>query len=157
MTINYKSLAARLRFLSSVCGLALLTVLSTTGVVAQVGPPNAGTALAGTTAYVSTTSNGTYTAITGGTVYQSGATLNTDAVSAAVSIGFNFLYNNRTYSTVLISNNGFITFGANAPTNAVYGVLATNSTPMFEGAISGTALQMCGSELNRVFGNEFPV
>ena len=150
MTIIYKSLAARLRFLSSVCGLALLTVLSTTGVVAQVGPPNgtstvAGTALAGTTAYAFAQSSGTYTAITGGTVYQSAGTLNTDAVSSAVNIGFNFLYNNRTYSTVRISNNGFITFGANAPLTTTYTGLSSNVNPAYEGAIAGFAANLRAS------------
>lgn len=150
MTINYKSLAARLRFLSSVCGLALLTVLSTTGVVAQVGPPNgtasvAGTALAGTTAYTFAQSSGTYTAITGGTVFQSGTSLNTDAVSAAVNIGFNFRYNNRTYSTVFISQNGFITFGANPPLATTTTGLSTNVNPAVEGAIAGFSANLRAS------------
>ena len=150
MTIIYKSLAARLRFLSSVCGLALLTVLSTTGVVAQVGPPNgtstvAGTALAGTTAYTFAQSSGTYSAITGGTVFQTGGGLNTDGVATAVSIGFNFRYNNRTYSTVTISNNGFITFGANAPLAATTTGLSTNANPAFEGSIAGFAASLRAS------------
>ena len=151
MTIIYKSLAARLRFLSSVCGLALLTVLSTTGVVAQVGPPNgtagaAGTARAGTTAYTFAQSSGTYTAIAGGTQYQAGGSLNTDAVSAAVNIGFNFLYNNRTYSTVRISQNGFITFGANPALTTTYTGLSSNvSNFPYEGAIAGFAANLRAS------------
>ena len=153
MTIIYKSLAARLRFLSSVCGLALLTVLSTTGVVAQVGPPNgtatvAGTALAGTTAYSFAQSSGTYTAITGGTQYQAGTTLNTDAVSAAVNIGFNFMYNNRSYSSVRISNNGFITFGANPALTTTYTALSTNVNPAPEGVIAGFAANLRASAVS---------
>jgi len=145
MTINYKSLAARLRFLSSVCGLALLTVLTTTGVVAQVGPPTNSTALAGTTAYSFAQSSGTYSAITGGTVFQSGATMSTNAVSASISLGFSFVYNNRSYSSIFISNNGFITFGATAPLASTTGPLA--ATTAFEGAVSGIGANLLASSV----------
>jgi hypothetical protein len=120
---------------------------------AQVGPPNgtaaaAGTALAGTTAYTFAQSSGTYTAITGGTQYQAGGTLNTDAVSAAVNIGFDFRYNNRTYSTVRISNNGFITFGANPALTTTYTGLSTNVNPAYEGAIAGFAANLRASAVS---------
>ncbi len=126
------------------CFLLAAQILSV-GLFAQVGPPNSGTPLAGTTAYTFAQSSGTYTAITGGTQYQAGATMNTDAVSAAVNIGFDFRYNNRMYSTVRISNNGFITFGANAPLTTTYTGLSTNVNPACEGAIAGFAANLRAS------------
>jgi hypothetical protein len=40
--------------------------------------------------YTFSQSSGTYTAITGGTVFQSGATISTDAVSSAITLPFTF-------------------------------------------------------------------
>jgi len=135
-----------LRFLSSVCGLVLLTALTTTGVVAQVGPPNAGTALAGTTAYPWTTAAGTYTTLTAArTVWQSGTQLSTNGNSGQITLPWAFLFNNRSYTSINISNNGFITFGANLPTVTTYTPLSTNANPAYEGAISGLGANLVAS------------
>jgi hypothetical protein len=125
--------------------LGLIVVLRSVLSVAQVGPPNNSVALAGTTAYSFAQSSATYNAITGGTQFQAGATINTDAVSSAVNIGFNFMYNNRSYTSVRISNNGFITFGSNPPLSTTYTALSTNVNPAYEGAIAGFAANLRAS------------
>jgi hypothetical protein len=151
-TRNYSNImeiknANRIFSLSSIrfYSLILTLLFACSSLTAQVGPPNSGTALAGTTAYTYASSSGTYTAITGGTVYQSGTMLNTDAVSAAVNIGFDFRYNNRSYSAVRISNNGFITFGVNTVLPTTYTGLSTNVNPAPEGVIAGFAANLRAS------------
>ncbi|MCC7302620.1 MAG: PKD domain-containing protein [Bacteroidia bacterium] len=62
--------------------------------------------------YTFSETSGTYTAITGGTVHQTGVALNTDAVFAGIPLGFSFTYDRNTYTDIGISNNGFIWFGA---------------------------------------------
>lgn len=57
-------------------------------------------------------------------------------------IGFNFVYNNAVYTNAVISDNGFITFGATNPgaiANPIGNVLAYN------GAISGFGAQLVGN------------
>lgn len=58
-------------------------------------------------------------------------------------IGFNFVFNNAVYSTAVISDNGFITFGATTPlaiTNPIGNAGAWN------GAISGFGAQLIGNQ-----------
>jgi hypothetical protein len=64
-------------------------------------------------AYTFTAVNGTYTPIAGGTnvSYLYGAAANADDGYAAVTIGFNFVYNGITYTTVRPCANGFASFG----------------------------------------------
>ena len=62
--------------------------------------------------YTFSQSAGTYTSLTGGTVFQSGATISTDAVSTAIALPFSFPYNNRTYSSIHISNNGWVGYAS---------------------------------------------
>lgn len=77
-------------------------------------------------------SSGTYTALTSPTNYQSGATLNTNAVSASIAMGATFNYNGQAYTSLYISNNGWIAFGTQAPA-------AGNITPISQTSNSGTA------------------
>jgi hypothetical protein len=65
-------------------------------------------------AYTFTAANGTYTPIVGGTnvSYLYGAAANADDGYAAITIGFNFVYNGITYATIRPCANGFATFGA---------------------------------------------
>lgn len=69
-----------------------------------------------------------------------GADFNTIA-NATVSIGFNFVFNNKTYSSLTISDNGFITFGVTTP--------GTSTTPLsgataYEGAIAAYGSNLGG-------------
>jgi hypothetical protein len=114
------------------------------GASAQVGPPQASTpnTLNG---YGFAQSSGTYTSLSASrTIWQSGATLGTDAVSSAVTLPSAFKYNGKSYTNIYISNNGFITFGS-APLAATYTGLSTNVTTagsMYEGAVAGFGVNL---------------
>ena len=100
--------------------------------------------------YLFTASSASYAAISVGTSFQSGATLNTNAVSASIPIGFNFTYNRRSYSSIFISNNGFITFGSFAPlaSNIIplsSGNTTSTNTLAYEGAIAGFGMDLVAS------------
>jgi hypothetical protein len=95
-----------------------------------------------TTQYKFTSSVGTYTAITGGTVHYAGAAVGTNGVTAAITIpSFNF--NGTAYTSIIISNNGFITFGATAPASTLYSPLS-NATA-FGGVVAGYAVNLIAS------------
>jgi hypothetical protein len=93
---------------------AMFTVLSTLGLQAQDTYNT----------YLFSSSSGSYTAITGGTAYQSGTTINTNAVSSAITLPFTFTFRGTAYTSCYISNNGFITFGASAPSTTTYIIIA---------------------------------
>lgn len=61
--------------------------------------------------------------------------------AGGIPIGFNFTYNNATYSTVNISDNGYISFGANiaAVTNPISNAAA------YSGAIAGYGYNLVGN------------
>ncbi len=82
-------------------------------------------------AYTFTQTTGTYAPITGTDLF--GATWN-DNISAALPLGFTFQFNAVSYSSVTVSSNGFVTFGATAPLAANY-VPVSNSSA-YDGAIS---------------------
>ncbi|MBP0613063.1 T9SS type A sorting domain-containing protein [Chryseobacterium sp. cx-311] len=114
------------------------------GASAQVGPPQATTpnTLNG---YGFAQSSGAYSSLSASrTIWQSGATLGTDAVSPAVALPSAFKYNNRSYSTIYISNNGFITFGAPSTAGTYTGLSTDLSTAanIIEGAIAGFATNL---------------
>lgn len=110
-------------------------------VFAQVGPPATAAGINGGYSFAQT--SGTYTPLSASrTIWQSNATLGTDAVSPAVTLPWNFSYNGRVYSSIRISNNGFITFGANPPLAATYTALSTNVNPAFDGSIAGFAVNL---------------
>lgn len=60
-------------------------------------------------AYSFSQSLGSYTQLTGGTQVFSGTT--DDAISASLPLGFNFLYNGVTYTTIKVNANGWASFG----------------------------------------------
>ena len=105
----------------------------------QVGGANA------TYSYVSTQTTSTYTSITGGTQHYATTAVGTNGVTAAVNIGFNFNFNNRSYSQLFISNNGFITFGV-APGTTNYTPLSNTTAPFnHDGVISGMGSNLVNS------------
>ncbi|MEJ5105464.1 T9SS type A sorting domain-containing protein [Chryseobacterium sp. MYb328] len=106
-------------------------------VSAQVGPPQI-TSPNTNNGYGFTQSVGTYAPLSAGrTVWQSGATLATDLVSAAIPLPSNFTYNNQKYNSVYISNNGFVTLGG-ATSATTYTGLSSEITPTtHEAAFAG--------------------
>jgi|GEM_PF-2456863 len=107
--------------------------------------------------YTFATSAGTYTAITGGT-QSHGATFD-DAIVSATIPSFNF--NGTNYTTINISSNGFITFGATAPGSTLHTPIS--GTTAYSGAISAFGADLnyaaAGSPEVRyeTVGNEFIV
>lgn len=104
---------------------------------AQIGPPQSNSPNTNN-GYGFTQSSGTYTPLSASkTIWQSGATIGTNGASSAVTIP-SFSYNGKSYTSIFISNNGFITFG-NAPVNGTTSGLSTNSGApnIAQGAIAG--------------------
>ena len=66
--------------------------------------------------YVFSQSSGTYSEITGGTIL--GTNTNDDNSFNAQTIGFNFVFNNVSYSQISINSNGFISMGATVSSNS---------------------------------------
>lgn len=92
-------------------------------------------------------SSGTFAPITG-TVLET-ATGNTSTTSLnsnvyAVTLPFNFIFNATSYSSLNVTTNGFVTFGATAPTS-------TNTTPISSTAAYDGAISVWGRDLNSVF------
>lgn len=111
------------------------------GAYAQVGPPQA-TNPNTNNGYGFAQNSGTYTPLSAGrTIWQSGATLGTDAVSAAINLPSAFKYNGKSYSSIYISNNGFVTLGTPALA-ATYSGLSTDTTTPYEGAFAGFAANL---------------
>lgn len=116
-----------------------------------------GTVQAQVSAYTFTAVNGTYTPITGGTLYHTGTT--DDAITAALPIGFNFTYNGTTYTTIKANSNGWLSFGTTTSTGT-YTPLSTTGThhpclsPLgrdLQGNGGGVRVETIGSSPNRVF------
>ncbi|MBW8360740.1 MAG: T9SS type A sorting domain-containing protein [Kaistella sp.] len=89
-------------------------------------------------AYSFSQSAATYVPITGGTVLET-ATGNTAALSMnsvvhPVSIPFNFNFNGTMYTSLNMSSNGYITFGATTPSTTLTAPLS--STVAFNGVVS---------------------
>ncbi|KXH81486.1 fibronectin type III domain-containing protein [Chryseobacterium kwangjuense] len=121
----------------------LLTCLASMSMAAyaQVGPPQATTPNTNN-GYGFAQSSGTYTPLSAGrTIWQSGAALGTDAVSAAINLPSVFKFNGKSYSSVYISNNGFVTLGTPALANT-YSGLSTDTTTPYEGAFAGFAVNL---------------
>jgi hypothetical protein len=90
------------------------------------------------TAYTFTQTTGTYNAVTGTDLF--GTTWN-DNVSSALPLGFTFQFNAVSYSSVTVSSNGFVTFGATAP-----GV--GNYVPVSNGGAYAGAISAFGKDLS---------
>jgi len=84
--------------------------------------------------------SGTYTAITGGTVLWSGTF--DEQISSTITIpAFNF--NGSNYTSIIISANGFITFGSTIPASNNYVPISNAAT--YSGAIAGFATDIHNS------------
>jgi hypothetical protein len=108
--------------------------------------------------YTFATSAGTYTAISGGTQAY-GATYDDNAIVTATMPSFNF--NGVNYTSVSISPNGYLTFGATLPTTAGYTPISSTTT--YSGAISAFGADLTNSAFPlpeiryQSVGNEFVV
>ncbi|MCW3083969.1 MAG: hypothetical protein JWP12_1335 [Bacteroidetes bacterium] len=114
------------------------------------------------TSYNYTQAVGTYTAITGGTVWLNGASTSMDdVVSGAVTIP-SFTYNNVAYTTAYICTNGFISLGSTVPGTTDYNPISSLNT------YAGGVISAFGVDLNKsttgtpeiryqTVGNEFIV
>lgn len=93
-------------------------------------------------------SAGTYNVLTGGTIFQAGAAAGTDAISANIALPFAFRYNNKEYSTVKISNNGFIAFGTQNTAASIATPLSSGgSTVTYDGAIAAFGINLVNSTM----------
>lgn len=79
--------------------------------------------------YTAVRSNATYVAISGGTNICTGTGCNGLAPST-LSLPWSFNFNGTVYNAIFVSENGFITFGGTAPTNA-------NVTPISNATVQG--------------------
>ena len=98
--------------------------------------------------YTFSTTSGSYTTLSGGTVFQSGATLSTDGVSGAIALPSAFTFNGIKENTIYISNNGFITFEKPQTTLTTRFPISTTTTSGYDGVISGLGNDLVAS----VFG-----
>ena len=98
--------------------------------------------------YTFSQTSGTYADITGGTLL---ITASSNAYGAAgfpddqiynVSIPFTFTFNGAGYTSLNISTNGFITFGATAPATTSY--FPISGTEAYAGAISAWGRDLSG-------------
>ena len=105
---------------------------------AQIGPPNTNAATNNAYNFTQSVSGGAYVTLTGGTVFQTGAAVSTDAVTAAITLPFTFPFNGRTYTTVFLYNNGFITLGSTPHAVSMAAPLSSNAV-FVEGAIAPLA------------------
>jgi len=97
--------------------------------------------------YTFTQSSGTFTPITGtvlgaATGNVSATNLNSEVYPVTLPFGFNF--NGTSYTSINVSSNGFITFGATAPST-------TNTTPISSTVTYDGAISAFGRDLNSVF------
>ncbi|MCX6269404.1 MAG: T9SS type A sorting domain-containing protein, partial [Bacteroidetes bacterium] len=87
---------------------------------------------------------GTYTAITGGTVF--GTTASDEQVYGTYDIGFNFSYNGAVYTKFSVATNGFIGLGNTAVT--------TQTLPISAAAGSNNVISALGLDLQGQTGSE---
>ena len=92
--------------------------------------------------YSFSSSSGTYTSITGGTLILSGTTALDTYVSGALTIP-SFTLNGVSYTTAYVTSNGLLSLGTTAPSSTSYS--AMNST-------TGTGISICpfNADLDRV-------
>jgi len=97
-------------------------------------------------------SSGTYTALTGPTVLATATASNSlDNAVYPVTLPFNFSFNGVNYSSLNVSTNGFITFGATLPGTANYNPIS--STEGYAGAVSAFGRDLNAvANVNNVFG-----
>jgi hypothetical protein len=120
--------------------------------------------------YTFSSSVGTYTPVTGGTVWLSGNTIATDIVSPEITLPFVFNFNNRDYTSIRINPNGYFQLGTafSSPSGLTYFPLSTpvgNTASLYEGAISAAGTDLENSTMTVAkaeiryenIGNEFVV
>ena len=111
---------------------------------AQVGPPTAGAGLYN--GYSFAQSNGTYTPLPSSkTTWEISVLLSFDAISAPISLPWDFKFNGKTYKSIRISNNGFITFGKTAPESSSYSVISDDA--LIDGAVAGFSSNLKNANL----------
>ncbi len=96
--------------------------------------------------YSFSSTNGTYTAITGGTAHN---TISTDNANYSFTLPFTFTYNGIGYTTTKPSTNGFLVLGSNAPSTTQYTPLSSGSTNF---AISGFGADLSSIVRSEVLG-----
>ena len=77
-------------------------------------------------AYAFSSTSGTYTAITGGTVLLDGTASMDDWTSTAITIP-SFTFNSVAYTTAYVTTNGLLTLGGTAPSNSTYTGLSSTA------------------------------
>lgn len=98
-------------------------------------------------AYSFAQSTGTYVPITGTIIEEASANSSAGSVDNKVypiTLPFSFAFNGVSYNTLNASSNGFVTFGATAPSTSTYTPISSSTS--YEGAIS-----VWGKDLNSVF------
>ncbi|MBW8361059.1 MAG: fibronectin type III domain-containing protein [Kaistella sp.] len=89
-------------------------------------------------AYAFSQSTGTFSAISGGTVLgvatDNTTTTNLNSNVYPITLPFGFIFNGQNYTSLNVSTNGFITFGALAPTTT--NTSPISSTVAYDGAVS---------------------
>jgi len=90
--------------------------------------------------------NQTYSEITGGSTLVAPGVNFSNAVSAAVPLGFNFNFNGANKTSVFVAENGFVTFDV-APTSGSFTSLPISASSTYSGAIAcyGNNLQHASS------------
>lgn len=99
--------------------------------------------------YIFGQSSGTYTPITGtvlATATGNTATTSLNSDIYPVTLPFNFIFNGVSYSSLNVSTNGFLSFGATAPGATVTSPISSTTTTAYDGAVSAF-----GRDLNSVF------
>jgi len=91
--------------------------------------------------YSFASSSGSYTSITGGTVWLNGSSPSMDDVVTGPITIPSFVYDCNTYTSIYITTNGFITFGS-APSSSAY-------TPISGGGGYDGAVSPFGADLNK--------
>ncbi|WP_312078770.1 GEVED domain-containing protein [Chryseobacterium sp.] len=95
--------------------------------------------------YTFAQSSGTFTPLTGPTVIATATSSNSlDDNIYPVTLPFSFAFNGVPYTSLNVSTNGFLTFGATAPGTSTYSPIS--STETYSGAVSAF-----GGDLNSVF------
>lgn len=93
---------------------------------------------------------GSSTSIVTGTAALPTAVFGITAVTALnVPIGFNFAFNNAFYSTVSVSDNGYITFGSTSPGTGASPISATTA---YNGAVSAFGRDLAANAINGTSG-----
>jgi formylglycine-generating enzyme required for sulfatase activity len=84
---------------------------------------------------------GNYTPITGGTVLATGTGSYDDNMYTISALPFAFNFNGASYTSIIVSSNGFITFGGTIPAASIY-------TPISNGTAYSGAVSAWGTDAN---------